>query len=625
MSLDEKLWGIIWRAKNRIFNQNTSLTTAVELEEIRNEITRFLDLVSSSSFRIAEAKGMGSVSENCLFLPSKIATFDSKELNHKAYFYRTLFSIELHQYQRENRLTVNNQGALFPLALLPLIHKRLQLRYPTFKKNFEELFFGINKIFKKENTLWQLFQESFETQVDLLEKIQARIAQLSKFENTRFDLAGIDHYPLKTGFPFWGLLNSYSKKKEISLAQQDGKVAEESFSKGTEKKSKAVESTEEVRLNENADHLPTPQILESTKTADDFMGGMKELDASDELADHMDAINELDMKKVVRSKMGAKSILRSEVTLSTSDISTEDEEYPTQNTFHYDEWDYRSRSYRKNWCRVFEDNSDSRDELRSLTQVPDQLRSTIEEARRKILRLKADFFLKHRQLSGTDLDIDACITRHCDLISRKDPGNRIYINRTRRLKDTRIMLLLDQSLSTDSWVDGRRVLDIEQDAIFVIGEALKEFSRDFSISSFYSFTRRSCHFRPIKKFEENWSAGVSNLSKITPKGYTRVGPAIRHATTLLRGEKSEKKGLILLSDGKATDYDSYEGRYGIQDVRQAVLEARREGIWFQCLAIDTSAKAYLPKMFGAAGFQVLSHPQALSPALLSIFQDAFKK
>ncbi|EWS64957.1 Nitric oxide reductase activation protein [Hydrogenophaga sp. T4] len=52
--------------------------------------------------------------------------------------------------------------------------------------------------------------------------------------------------------------------------------------------------------------------------------------------------------------------------------------------------------------------------------------------------------------------------------------------------------------------------------------------------------------------------------------------------------------LLLLSDGKPNDCDVYEGRYGIEDTRQAVTEARLHGISPFCLAVDRQAASYLP-------------------------------
>ena len=59
-----------------------------------------------------------------------------------------------------------------------------------------------------------------------------------------------------------------------------------------------------------------------------------------------------------------------------------------------------------------------------------------------------------------------------------------------------------------------------------------------------------------------------------------------------------------MSDGKPTDYDRYEGRYGVADVRQAVHEAQQRSVHLFALAVDAEARFYLPRMFGGP----LRHP-----------------
>ena len=63
--------------------------------------------------------------------------------------------------------------------------------------------------------------------------------------------------------------------------------------------------------------------------------------------------------------------------------------------------------------------------------------------------------------------------------------------------------------------------------------------------------------------------------------------------------------LLLLSDGKPNDIDEYEGRYGVEDARQAVVEARLQGLSVFCLTVDREAPVYLPRIFGPAGYAVL--------------------
>src|SRR5215470_1374653 len=77
-----------------------------------------------------------------------------------------------------------------------------------------------------------------------------------------------------------------------------------------------------------------------------------------------------------------------------------------------------------------------------------------------------------------------------------------------------------------------------------------------------------------------------------------------HASALLGRERARHRLLLLLSDGKPNDVDEYAGRYGIEDTRQAVAEARLEGLMPFCLTVDRVAPDYLPAIFGPRGFAV---------------------
>lgn len=66
----------------------------------------------------------------------------------------------------------------------------------------------------------------------------------------------------------------------------------------------------------------------------------------------------------------------------------------------------------------------------------------------------------------------------------------------------------------------------------------------------------------------------------------------------------------------ASDNDDYEGRYGIEDSRQAVLEAVLQGVSPFCLTIDRQASAYLPRIFGATRYALLPRPDLLPTVLL---------
>ena len=106
------------------------------------------------------------------------------------------------------------------------------------------------------------------------------------------------------------------------------------------------------------------------------------------------------------------------------------------------------------------------------------------------------------------------------------------------------------------------------------------------------------------------------ISSLEPEHYTRAGAAIRHATASLMQQSASHRLLLLLSDGKPNDVDEYEGRYGAEDMRQAVNEARLQGLSPFCLTIDRQAAGYLPRIFGANQYAMLSRPELLPTVLL---------
>ncbi|HEX5788199.1 MAG TPA: protein norD, partial [Woeseiaceae bacterium] len=89
-----------------------------------------------------------------------------------------------------------------------------------------------------------------------------------------------------------------------------------------------------------------------------------------------------------------------------------------------------------------------------------------------------------------------------------------------------------------------------------------------------------------------------------------------HVSAELMQQDARHRLLLMLSDGKPNDVDRYDGRYGIEDLRQAVAEARMQGIHPFCLTIDRQAAAYVPWIFGANQYAMLPKPELLPTVLL---------
>jgi nitric oxide reductase NorD protein len=125
--------------------------------------------------------------------------------------------------------------------------------------------------------------------------------------------------------------------------------------------------------------------------------------------------------------------------------------------------------------------------------------------------------------------------------------------------------------------------------------------------------------RTVKSFDERDRNRVARrIGALEPEHFTRMGAAIRHATARLIERPARHRLLLVLSDGRPNDVDLYEGRYGVEDARRAVAEARLLSVHPFCITVDRGAPAYLPRIFGAGAFAVLREPRQLPGALVEV-------
>jgi nitric oxide reductase NorD protein len=333
--------------------------------------------------------------------------------------------------------------------------------------------------------------------------------------------------------------------------------------------------------------------FEKIETAEEFCGVTRTPDGADELAQHVEALDELDLRDVVRSHTQTRSIYRADVTLDVAVGDVEAAETSDTTRFLYDEWDAKARRYKQAWCSVSVTRPARQAASSSgstyVAAVLHKHAKLVRDLRLAFDRLRAVRVLKNRQPEGGEVDIDALIDRYATVRSGHQPDDRLYLMRQRQRRDLATLLLLDLSSSTDSWIKGHRVLDVARESLLVLGEVLSSYDDQVGIGGFYSYTRRDCRFVILKDFAEPWPWCKATLASVEPTGYTRIGPAIRHGIHLLQQQHATQKLLLLISDGKPTDYDRYEGRYGIADVRQAIREAGQVRIHTYALAVDVQA------------------------------------
>ena len=184
-------------------------------------------------------------------------------------------------------------------------------------------------------------------------------------------------------------------------------------------------------------------------------------------------------------------------------------------------------------------------------------------------------------------------------------------------------MLVDVSLSTDSAIDDRRVLDVEKEALTALppGWSLRRRARDPHLH--LAPPRGWVSVRTVKDFEErSGRAGSSAASGRCGRAhYTRMGAAMRHVAARLETRPHGHRLLLLLTDGKPNDIDHYEGRYAIEDTRMAIREARRRGLKVFGITVDEQAQDYFPYLFGRGAYAIFPHIARLTSALPAIYRQ----
>ncbi|MEA1889718.1 MAG: VWA domain-containing protein [Pseudomonadota bacterium] len=275
-----------------------------------------------------------------------------------------------------------------------------------------------------------------------------------------------------------------------------------------------------------------------------------------------------------------------------------------------DEWDYKQQRLQKDHCRLQEMTSRHAQAM----ELPARLRPQAHKIRRQFEALRPQRHWVSRQNEGSELDLENYINfltdRKHGQVNSDTPVYRDVRNLSR---DLSCLLLADLSLSTDAYINNNaRVIDVIRDSLYLFAEALTATGDRFALHGFSSRNRNHVRFYNIKGFHEHYDNDIrGHIDTIRPGYYTRMGAAIRHAARLLSKEAASQKLLLILTDGKPNDLDKYEGRYGIEDTRMAVLEAEKLGLRPFCVTIDEKAEDYLPYLFGSRSYVLVRNAEEL--------------
>ena len=369
------------------------------------------------------------------------------------------------------------------------------------------------------------------------------------------------------------------------------------------------------------------QIDDPQESVEDPMGLQRPADRDHDAdaSELADSLSELPEARLVLVPGRADEVLASDDPPERVAALVASRGVPARIGIAYPEWDWRRERYQPKHAIVREREAPVGDQA-WVDQALTRHAREMQRVRRQFERLRPQRIRLGRQTDGPDLDLGAYVTAHADRRAGHAVDDRLYEEVRPARRDLSILLLVDVSGSTDSWVaDTRRIIDVEKEALLLVCEALDALGDNYAVMAFSGEGPRDVSVTTVKAFEErNGPVVRRRIAALEPDRFTRAGAAIRHATARLSAESSRHRLLLVISDGKPNDVDVYEGRYGVEDTRQAVAEARLEGLDAFCLTVDRQAPAYLARIFGPSGYAVLRHAATLPQVLVEVVRQLLR-
>ena len=393
-------------------------------------------------------------------------------------------------------------------------------------------------------------------------------------------------------------------------SSSDGAPERESANEAKSEKSRRKHAAERTDMPDGKDGFLMMFRAESLFSWTEYINVNRPQDEEDDVESAALAAEDMDSMTVARDGETSVAKLRFDLDLPPAG----EDDTPLGEGIPLPEWDYKKQLMQPNYCRLQEMVSAQAEPC----ELPVQLRRTARRLRSQFQALAPTRVWLKGQQDGEELDLDAWVRQEADLLSGMHADNHgLYRAQVNQQRDLACLLLADLSLSTDAYAsDHARVIDVIRDSLFLFSEALSATGDRFAMYGFSSLKRGNVRFNRLKSFDDRYDGlARGRIAAIKPGYYTRMGAAIRQATILLAAQPQRQRLLLLLTDGKPNDLDRYEGRYGIEDTRMALHEARQQGLQPFCVTIDSEANEYLPHLFGANGFAVIRKPEDLPKEL----------
>nr|MBC8360663.1 VWA domain-containing protein [Candidatus Desulfatibia profunda] len=289
--------------------------------------------------------------------------------------------------------------------------------------------------------------------------------------------------------------------------------------------------------------------------------------------------------------------------------------------FRYPEWDCNLQDYLSDHVRVLE-RTIAGFESDFYGKTLQRHSGLVKNIRYAFELLKPEGLVRLRPwIEGDEFDYRALLDFAVDKKAGKIPSDRLYIKHIKQIRDVAVLLLVDLSRSTANTVNGSQmtVLDVEKEAIVLFCEALDVVGDAFAIAGFSGTGRLGVDYFGIKNFDETLNDAVrQRINAMAPQRSTRMGAAIRHATSRLEKVSAKVRLLILLGDGFPNDLD-YKQDYAIKDTGKAIFEARSKNIYAQAITVNMASDPKLDDLYGTVRHHVITDVRELPDKLLRIY------
>lgn len=273
----------------------------------------------------------------------------------------------------------------------------------------------------------------------------------------------------------------------------------------------------------------------------------------------------------------------------------------------YPEWNMWTKRFMRDHVAVIE-HSDGWHARRPVPVVVD-VRKWFEEHTHRAMT--------NRLEDGSDLDVDQYVNHYIDLATGEAKEPKVFRDLLPSSRDVTTALLLDGSSSLG--VHGGRVFRLELSCADALSRAMTLARERHGVFVFTGNTRHRVEVRCLKDFDDRRFVPPSGLG-LSTRGYTRLGAPLRHLTSRLLAQASERRLLIVIGDGLISD-EGYEGRYAWADTAHAVEEANEAGVSMYYVGVGPTRVDPLPEVFGPRRSQRIRRIEELPQVLAHVHRE----